>query len=523
MVAANPLFAGGHYYKKFQATVINDIWPEVLFFSLVGAMVTLVSEMTPHSLAISNQMLTVLGTVLGLVISFRTSTAYERFSEGRKLWTNIAIASRNLAQVIWIHVPFERVNKATGEKRPHLEVVIEKKSMINLVQAYSVAVKHMLRGEGGVYYSDLYPLISFLPRFSTHVERADEEDMLPLWKASNMDHDTHKTIHESNIVSRASTMPPSRSNSFPLPDSTGSDELTESEKRDSQFWYNSQGRLKRSKTFDPEAALPVLPSEHPLQPARNPPNASIYDFFPFLRIIKLITRPFRHHHKKSEPELPSSARGRSFTGKKIRPEAADSNVPVEIALFLTTYFSSLMRQGLLTPASATAMNSAISSLQDTVVNLERIKNTPLPFAYQAHLRISLWLYLFFLPFQIYSAFKWLTIPATAFASFLLIGFLEIGQEIENPFNYDLNDLDLDIFCLAIQRELHEVTAHTTPDPESFIFSQWNQPFAPGDRRNAREMMDDVEHSYHGLDTGMHHIRKTLLRSWRDVDEMTRHS
>ena len=60
------------------------------------------------------------------------------------------------------------------------------------------------------------------------------------------------------------------------------------------------------------------------------------------------------------------------------------------SLFLTTYFASLMRQGLLTPASATAMNNAITTLQDTVVNLERIKNTPLPFAYQAHLRISLW-------------------------------------------------------------------------------------------------------------------------------------
>lgn len=36
MVATNPLFAGGHFYKKFQATVVNDIWPEVLFFCLVG-------------------------------------------------------------------------------------------------------------------------------------------------------------------------------------------------------------------------------------------------------------------------------------------------------------------------------------------------------------------------------------------------------------------------------------------------------------------------------------------------------
>jgi len=517
MVAANPLFAGGKFYKKFKATVINDIWPEVLFFTLVGCMVTLVSKLTPHSLGISNQMLTVLGTVLGLVISFRTSTAYERFSEGRKLWTNIAIASRNLAQIIWIHVPFERADKATGKAKPHLEVVIEKKSMINLVQAYAVSVKHLLRGEGGVYYADLYPLISFLPRFSTHVERATEADMLPLWKASDMDHDAHKTMRQATMSSVRTSM--IRSHSAPL--TLVSDEITEKEKEDAQQWYSSMGRrLKRAKTFDPEAALPVLPSEQPLRPARNPPVSSILDYFSFLHIFRAMVKPLiRRHRKVAEP---TSARGRTFTGKKIRPEAADSNVPVEIALFLMTYYASLMKQGLLTPASATAMNNAITSLQDTVVNLERIKNTPLPFAYQAHLRISLWLYLFFLPFQIYEAFGWLTIPAIAFAAFLFVGFLEIGQEIENPFNYDLNDLDLDQFCLAIQRELHEVTAHTTPDPDSFIFTEWNQPFAPADRRNAKEMLEDVNHSYHGIDTGMHSIRQTLLKSWRDVDEVTRH-
>ena len=77
-------------------------------------------------------------------------------------------------------------------------------------------------------------------------------------------------------------------------------------------------------------------------------------------------------------------------GKRIKPHAVDSNVPMELTLFLTTYYASLMRQGLLVPASATAMVNNIASLQDTATNLERIKNTPLPFAYQAHLRISLW-------------------------------------------------------------------------------------------------------------------------------------
>jgi predicted membrane chloride channel (bestrophin family) len=42
------------------------------------------------------------------------------------------------------------------------------------------------------------------------------------------------------------------------------------------------------------------------------------------------------------------------------------------------------------------------------------------------------LYLFFLPFQVVGAFGYLTIPGTAFSAFLLLGFLEIGQESALP-------------------------------------------------------------------------------------------
>lgn len=36
MVAENPLFQGSLSWKKLQATVLNDIWPEVLFFTLIA-------------------------------------------------------------------------------------------------------------------------------------------------------------------------------------------------------------------------------------------------------------------------------------------------------------------------------------------------------------------------------------------------------------------------------------------------------------------------------------------------------
>ena len=104
-----------------------------------------------------------------------------------------------------------------------------------------------------------------------------------------------------------------------------------------------------------------------------------------------------------------------------------------------------MRHNLLPSAIATGVFNNLSLLQDTVTNLDRIATTPLPFAYQAHLRMSLWLWLLLFPvrtaivnitqrlnptqFQILSDFEWLTIPITVFVSFLLLGFLEIGQEM----------------------------------------------------------------------------------------------
>jgi putative membrane protein len=154
--------------------------------------------------------------------------------------------------------------------------------------------------------------------------------------------------------------------------------------------------------------------------------------------------------------------------------------------------------------------------------------------------MSLWLYLLYFPFALISkaqAFDWYTIPyvcllrrpllsltpssAVAFTSFLFLGFLEIGQEIEDPFGYDENDLDLDGFCMNIQRELAEITAHTAPAPDQYIFTAWNQPFAPADRRNAEEIVRDAEHDYHDRAAGLAHMRRTLLKSWRLVDNQTR--
>jgi len=479
--------------KRFRATVINDIWFNVLLFAGVATAVYVLTVRKIADLGISNQMLTVLGTVLGLVVSFRTSSAYERYQDGRKLWTNLQLTSRNLAILIWVQVPTERALKAGQQEDPThnrvLEAIVEKKSMINLVQAFSVSVKHFLRGEAGVYYQDLYPLISFLPRYAHHKGVPDTEN-LPVWA----DHGKSR---------QGSVTPTGSASSSTVNSATG-----------------SHHHHRKESTYDPEKALPEVTGgcEYELMPARSPPEDTAYDYFPplliFKPIVSLLTVLFLGRRSRADKHL-------TITGKRRKAELVSSNVPLEISLFLSSYFNSLMGKALLAPAVASMFLAQLGTLQDSVANLERVRSTPIPFAYQAHLRMCMWLYLFFLPFQIVAAYGFLVIPATAFAAFLLLGFLEIGQEIEDPFGYDLNDLAVDDFCLAIARELHEITAHPAPDPATYVYSASNQPFAPSDRRAATEILSDIQHEYHMPEIGQGSVHRTLLKNWREVNAFTR--
>jgi hypothetical protein len=78
-------------------TIIARIpWPSQRF--------TLILTAEYYIVDVNTLLLTVLGFVVGLSLSFRSSTAYERYSEGRKAWCTLLIHSRNLARYVWIHV-----------------------------------------------------------------------------------------------------------------------------------------------------------------------------------------------------------------------------------------------------------------------------------------------------------------------------------------------------------------------------------------------------------------------------------
>jgi putative membrane protein len=118
---------------QLQGSVIPAVMPRVIICS---AFALLIAVLHVAGLRVS---LPVLGglvpsIVLGLLLVFRTNTAYERFWEGRILWGTVVNTVRNLARQIWV---------AIAETTP--EDKAAKVRTIRLLAAFAVAMKLHLR------------------------------------------------------------------------------------------------------------------------------------------------------------------------------------------------------------------------------------------------------------------------------------------------------------------------------------------------------------------------------------------
>ncbi|KAF9360144.1 hypothetical protein BGX26_010390 [Mortierella sp. AD094] len=155
---------------RIKGTVILAIWWQVLLVGVFSTVVYLIDRYSTWKINYSLSLVTVLGTVVSLLLVFRTNTAYDRYWEGRRLWSQMTLCIRNLTRAVWVCVP-------EAETRD----LLEKKSAINLLIAFAFATKHYLRGEYGYDYDDMIELLSHIPKYSipTSTEPMDWRNDLP--------------------------------------------------------------------------------------------------------------------------------------------------------------------------------------------------------------------------------------------------------------------------------------------------------------------------------------------------------
>jgi predicted membrane chloride channel (bestrophin family) len=475
-----------------RGSVIYTIWPAVLVQTIFAALIVAISKETKLKLQIPQVMLTVLGVVIGFVISYRAISGYERYWMGRTVWTDIIKNARTMGRLIHVHVPVRLSPKTedeirTGEvKRPSTEIMKamgEKRMALDLIAGFCYALKHHIRGELGIYYEDLYDLI--LPLHDGHADDSPPE------VATSTATDTAKPQSSSASLRKK------------VSSASGGD-------YGAVAGANGKHRERRVDSPATDEAQPLLPPDIPSdQTGLKQAQATLVPFG-LGTLYNKIARLFRRKVDEVQGDEPPKAREntRRWQGplqpkigrKKGAPRDTGSgeNLPLEILRCLSEWTSVLEDRGSVPGSSLGSILGGIATFEGSLTALEMILSTPLPFVYTAHIRHTVWIYLFFLPFQLLDDFGYYTVLGVAIAAFIYLGFIAAGDEMTNPFGYDENDIDLDLYCKEVISDELEVLKRS-PGLNAYIGKNKNKSKSgiKGKPRRSMTLVDlsEWEHSH----------------------------
>ncbi|MGA7937457.1 MAG: bestrophin family ion channel [Kovacikia sp.] len=120
---------------QLKGSVLPAVFGRTAFCGIFGVLISVLSYFQV-SVALPVLASLIPNIVLGLLLVFRTNTAYERFWEGRKCWGTLVNTVRNLARQIWIAIDI----KEPGDRE-------QKIVTLRMLVAFCVATKLHLRQE----------------------------------------------------------------------------------------------------------------------------------------------------------------------------------------------------------------------------------------------------------------------------------------------------------------------------------------------------------------------------------------
>ncbi|KAF7358772.1 hypothetical protein MSAN_01216200 [Mycena sanguinolenta] len=460
-----------------RGSVVWKIWPAVLLHTLFASAIVYIYVVTEHMLQIPNIMLTVMGVVIGFVISYRAMSGYDRYWMGRTAWTDVIRNARTMGRLIWYHVP-PRLTPGPNPNRTTQEmakVMAEKSMALDLIEAFAVSLKHHIRGEVGIYYQDLYELVRPLHDFTDPQNpRPTVASAVPTPITAVSTPSAPPTASTSASTASVSGVSTTSANSTLKPTVTA----THAAKRRTPHTVLNQ----------------VSPDIIPFAGVAADVAAWVRSFW------KQAKEDHRTHHGTDR-----TSRMRTWSGPihplgvaQLEEFEIGENLPEEVLRCLSEWVSVLEERGTVPGTSLGAILGGIQQFEMSLTTLEHILTTPLPL-YVLPFTLSIfgvvlfpslaihetdlalcprrtqpvgaftceriewsvnadsdfsvvWLYLFLLPLQLVNDFGWHTVPAVCVGAFIYLGFLAAGEEIEQPFGYDDNDLDLDMFCRDIIRQ-----------------------------------------------------------------------
>lgn len=144
--------------------------------------------------------------------------------------------------------------------------MLEKKSVVNLLEGFAIAMKHYLRGEHGIFYSDLYHLVCYLPKYTIPSSIPRPGEGIDIMSHGAYKEELTESVEQLDYQGSATT------NGRPSP-----------ERKPSAM------DLLRDQSYTGSSVRPLhdpLQPAQPLLPAYLPPQKSIFDALPVLTIFR---------------------------------------------------------------------------------------------------------------------------------------------------------------------------------------------------------------------------------------------
>jgi putative membrane protein len=140
------------------------------------------------------------------------------------------------------------------------------------------------------------------------------------------------------------------------------------------------------------------------------------------------------------------------------------NVPDAILCLVGNEFSKLVERGVVSEWRYMLLETRLVSLAGVQAACERINTTPLPFAYTLLLHRTAYLFCLLLPFGLAGLLGWATPLLSTIVSYTFFGLDALGDELEEPFGFDVNDLPLAALVRTVERDLRAALGETDLPP-----------------------------------------------------------
>ncbi|MFP2927452.1 bestrophin family protein [Pyxidicoccus sp. 3LG] len=143
---------------------------------------------------------------------------------------------------------------------------------------------------------------------------------------------------------------------------------------------------------------------------------------------------------------------------------ASANRPNALLREQAGELAALRREGRLSDIPWGALNERVHALMSVLTASERIRFTPVPFAYTVLLHRTAYLFCLLLPFGLAEALGWFTPVVSAMIAYTFFGLDRLSDELEEPFGSAPNDLPLLAMARTAEMNLLEALGEPMPEP-----------------------------------------------------------